>query len=171
MNNRRILCAGALAILTTIALLGALNLLLKEEVRPLSSLSIEDLPEGVQYVRHPGEEEQALEEGKTVMQHYGTPETVRNGGPIYGVLGYRVVSLEYEIPTDSIPSKTVGQSFPGYLLDLPELKNLRYDHFHISRQEEGLAHAEGEVSRGDTYAIHFMFIPHEEELRFGLVCE
>lgn len=169
--NRQFLYPGTLAFLAALALLGAVTFLLREGTRAPRSLTIEDLPEGVQYVRHPGEEEQALEAGKTVMQHYGTPDAIRKGGPTYGILGYRVVSLEYEIPTGSIPSKTVGQTFPGYLLDLPELKDLRYDHFHISRQEEGLAHAAGEVSHEDTYAIHFMFIPHEEELRFGLVCE
>ena len=135
------------------------------------TLTVHDLPAGGEYVRHPGEEEQAAATGKTVMRHYGTPEAVRAGGPVYGVLGYRVVSVEYEVPADKVPTKTVGEAFPGYLLDLPELKGLRYDHFHISVQEEGLAHAAGETTHGETYSIHFMFIPHDEELRFGLVCE
>ncbi|MDP3947368.1 MAG: hypothetical protein Q8Q41_01600 [bacterium] len=134
-------------------------------------LTIRDLPPGVRYISHPDEEAQAQEAGKIVMQHFGTSEAVLKGGPTYGVMGYRVISVEYEIPKDTIPSKTLGQPFPGYLLDLSELHGLTYDHFHISAQEEGLAHEEGEAPHGGTYSIHFMFISHKEELSFGLVCE
>ena len=139
----------------------------KTKPRPLT---ISDLPRDVAYVRHKSEEAEAQEAGKIIMLHYGTPKAIQEGGPIFGVMGHRVVSVEYEIPADKIPEKTVGKEFPGYLLDLPELKHMRYDHLHISYHKEGLAH-EGTSSGHGTYSLHFMFITHEEELAFGLVCE
>lgn len=136
-------------------------------VKPISSLTIKDLPKDARYSRHPSEELEAETSGKIVMSHYVTPEAMQAGGPIYGIMGYRIVSIEYEIPVREIPTKTVGQEFSGYLLNLPEFKNIRYDHFHISSQKHGLAsHSDQEI-----YSIHFMLIPHEEELSFGLVCE
>ncbi|MBI2025599.1 hypothetical protein HYT04_02325 [Candidatus Kaiserbacteria bacterium] len=157
-------------IIAGVAILGII-LFKTRSVKTEEPLTIRDLPPGVRYVSHPGEEAQAQEAGKVVMQHFGTPEAIKAGGPVYGVLGYRVVAVEYEIPVHKIPKKTVGQEFPGYLLDLPELRGLTYDHFHISAQEEGLTHEEGGTPRDGTYSIHFMFISHEEELSFGLVCE
>ncbi|MEX2013617.1 MAG: hypothetical protein WD897_01735 [Parcubacteria group bacterium] len=136
-----------------------------------TALTVEDLPSGVEYVRHPDEELQAETEEKITMRHYATPDAVKVGGPSFGIIGYRIVSIEYEIPVLEIPTKTVGQEFPGYLLSLPEFKNIRYDHFHISYQKEGLAHNEGEEAHGGSYSIHFMLIPHEEEIKFGMVCE
>ena len=136
-------------------------------VKPIAYLSIKDLPKDANYARHPSEESEAETSDKIVMSHYGTPSAIKAGGPIYGVMGYRVVSIEYEIPIEEIPTKTVGQEFSGYLLNLPEFKNIRYDHFHMSSQKHGLAsHNEKEI-----YSIHFMLIPHDEELSFGLVCE
>lgn len=136
-------------------------------VKPVAPLTIKNLPKDASYVRHPSEESEEKTSGKIVMRHYGTPSAIQVGGPIYGVMGYRIVSIEYEIPVREIPTKTVGQEFFGYLLNLPEFKNIRYDHFHISSQKHGLAYH----SNQEIYSIHFMLIPHEEELSFGLVCE
>lgn len=132
-----------------------------------SALTLEDLPPDAKYARHPEEESEAQGAEKIVMRHYATPSALKAGGPIYGLMGFKVVAIEYEIPAAQIPTKTVGQEFPGYLLRLPEFQNIPYDHFHISFQEHGLASYPGQ----GVYSIHFPLISHEEELKFGLVCE
>lgn len=153
-------------------LVSAATLLVKSErTSPEAALTFQNLPADAQYARHPSEESEAKTAGKIVMRHYATPAAVKAGGPIYGLMGYRIVSIEYEISAAEMPTKTVGQEFSGYSLSLPEFRNTRYNHFHVSYQAEGLGHREREESRGGIYSIHFMLIPHEEELSFGLVCE
>lgn len=133
--------------------------------------TLADLPPGAVYTPHPDEEKQALELGKLPMMHYATPEAIRRGGPIFGAVGYRIVSIEYEIPAEAIGERSVGLDFPGYLLALPELRGVPVDHFHVSRHPEHLAGADAHAHEGGVYSIHFMLIPHEEELRQGIVCE
>lgn len=133
-------------------------------------LTVEDLPSGAEYVRHANEEAEAEEAEQLSLWHYATEEAHSAGGPTFGVVGYRIVSIEYELPESQIPSKTVGQEFGGYMLALPGYKTIPYDHFHISVQDQSpQAHTSGEPER--TYSLHFMLIPHEEELSMGLVCE
>lgn len=125
--------------------------------------TIEDLPVGAESVEHAHETAEAEEAEQISMDHYATPEALEIGGPIFGVIGYRIVSVEYELKASDIPSKTVGQAFEGYLLNLPDYAGIAYDHFHISSHEEESGETE--------YSIHLMLIPHEEELSIGLVCE
>lgn len=133
--------------------------------------TVADLPVGAEYMRHASEEVETEEAEILTMRHYATPEAHQARGPTFGVTGYRIVSIEYEFPESKIPSKTVGQEFGGYLLELPSYEAIRYDHFHISVHKESLqADADGH-SHEPVYSIHFMLIPHEEELSMGLVCE
>lgn len=120
-----------------------------------------DLPEGVVYVSHPHEEREALAREKIPMTHYATPEAIAAGGPIFGTVGYRIVAVEYEIPSSNILERSVGTSFSGYLLNQPSLKGFPIDHMHISEKEN--------VKK--SYDIHFMLISHEEEERNGIYCE
>lgn len=155
--------------LAILLLLSAFNIYALAQKRlQTRALTVADLPQGVHYVRHESEEQQAQEARKMVMQHYATPEAIQNGGPAFGVVGYRIVSIEYEVPIDKIPEKTVGQLFPGYLLKLPGLGDVPYDHFHISHHRGALS---GMGKTGEEYSIHFMLISHAEELSLGLVCE
>lgn len=125
--------------------------------------TIEDLPVGAESVEHAHETAEAEEAEQISMKHYATPEALGKGGPIFGAIGYRVISVEYEFRATDIPHKTVGQEFPGYLLNIPGYENMNYDHFHISSHDA----ESGEIE----YSAHFMLIPHEEELGLGLVCE
>jgi len=140
---------------------------------PAKIFTVEDLPSGVAYVRHANEEAEAEEAEQLTMKHYATPEAHSTGGPTFGVVGYRIVSIEYELPESEIPSKTVGQEFGGYLLALPGYGTIPYDHFHISVHDESpQAHTHtDEGIHEPIYSIHFMLISHEEELSMGLVCE
>ncbi len=138
---------------------------------PTKTLTVEDLPDGAEYVRHANEEAEAEEADKLSILHYATPEAHSAGGPTFGVVGYRIVSIEYEFPESEIPSKTVGQEFGGYVLALPGYKTIPYDHFHISVHDES-PQAHTDTDRHEpVYSIHFMLISHEEELSMGLVCE
>lgn len=175
-----------IAISVTVVVLSGIILVGTSGIRQEPAFAtLEDLPKDVVYIKHPYEEEQAEEMGKILMRHYGTPEAMGQGGPVYGAMGYRIVSIEYEIPVNAIPEKTVGQTFPGYLLALKQdmLPQLGYDHFHISYQQSGhlynidtnMSLQEHAISKNESeagvYSIHFMLIPHTEELRYGLVCE
>lgn len=182
MKSRAVFTVAGLA---TLVLLGVLFVSVFGARQQPRFAVLENLPQDVVYIKHPYEEEQAEEMGKILMRHYGIPEAVERGGPIYGAMGYRIVSIEYEIPVNAIPEKTVGQIFPGYLLELEEsgLPHLDYDHFHISYQQRGHLHDNtintsfhehknnGDEIGSGVYSIHFMLIPHTEELRYGLVCE
>lgn len=95
------------------------------------------------------------------MAHYATREAAAAGGPIFGTVGYRIVAVEYEIPSSSISERSVGTSFPGYLLNQPNLNGFPVDHMHISEKEY----------EGKSYDVHFMLISHEEEERNGIYCE
>lgn len=182
MKSRAVFTVAGLA---TLILLGTLFVSVFGARQEARFVVLENLPRDIVYIKHPYEEEQAEETGKILMRHYGTPEAVEQGGPIYGAMGYRIVSIEYEISVNAIPEKTVGQTFPGYLLELEEsgFPYLDYDHFHISYQQGGhlydktintsfREHKNNEDENGSgVYSIHFMLIPHTEELRYGLVCE
>src|SRR3989338_5428866 len=103
---------------------------------PTKTFSVEDLPSGATYVRHANEEAEAEEAEQLSLRHYATPEAHSSGGPTFGVVGYRIVSIEYELPESEIPSKTVGQEFGGYLLALPGYGTISYDHFYISVHDQ-----------------------------------
>lgn len=136
--------------------------------------TIEDLPAGAESVEHAHETTQAEEAEQISMKHYATTESLATGGPIFGVIGYKIVSIEYEIKASDVPAKTVGQKFGGYLLRISGYGNIAYDHFHISVHDESLQaniDDEHKNERERTYSIHFMLITHEEELGLGLVCE
>lgn len=133
--------------------------------------TVEDLPSLAEYVRHANEEAEAEIAEQLSMRHYATPEARSTGGPIFGVVGYRIVSIEYEFLESKIPSKTVGQEFMGYMLALPGYGTIPYDHFHISVHDESPQVHTDEDRREPIYSIHFMLISHEEELSMGLVCE
>ena len=158
-------------LLIVVILLGVIVSLHFASIPTAGTLTIEDLPSGAEYVRHANEEVEAEEEGKLPLRHYATGEAHLAGGPTFGIVGYRIVSIEYELPASKIPSKTVGQEFGGHPLALPGYKNIPYDHFHISAQEESPQARTGADEHESVYSIHFMLIPHEKELSMGLVCE
>lgn len=155
--------------------------------RPLTR---EDLPRGAVPVRHvhnnEGKELDAAGHAKGEMEHWATPEAIKNGGPTYGVYGYSIVAIEYEVPESMIGAHEVGKEFSGWNLSSQFLgfnTATPYDHFHIGIKAEASAEAEdvrvdtshhGEEAsahKGEkTYLIHYMLIPHEEELRIGLSC-
>ena len=117
-----------------------------------------------------GAAEEHPEEDAGEMEHYATPEAVKNGGPIYGVYGYTIVSVEYEIPESKIGIRMVGKEFPGWGL-APRFFGLVnsvpfYDHFHVGLKDP----AESDASSEKIYRIHFMFLSHDEELNIGLSC-
>ena len=146
-------------------------------------IAFPELPEGVVFIEHPEDERIAREKGGVAMKHYATPEALAAGGPIYGVLGYSIVSIEYEIPLDKIGARPVGEpDDPGMLLNIEDFakqENIPYDHFHI-----GTAHAHGGTREEHTddhdhdhnqteeevLLIHFMLIPHETAVAYGLTC-
>src|SRR3989344_7565619 len=103
---------------------------------PVKIFTVEDLPSGATYVRHANEEAEAEVAEQLSMRHYATPEARSIGVPTLGVVGYRIVSVEYELPENKIPSKTVGQEFGGDVLALPGDGTIPYDHFHISVHDE-----------------------------------
>ena len=136
-------------------------------------LTLDRLPKDVVFVEHIEDKKLAKEKGGIALRHFATPEASRVGGPIFGVLGYRIVSVEYEIPVSSIGQQLVGGVSRGQSLAIEALKDslpLPYDHFHIAISSR--KHFAGEIQESgeDVYLIHFMFIPHEEELEYGLVC-
>ena len=142
----------------------------------------DDLPASVVKLEHPEEEAEAERLGKIPMGHYGTPEDAKRGGPVYGVHGYEVVSIEHEIPISALGSRLVGSTDLGQLLALPEISTLRksisYDHFHIgisahAHEPSSHEHDDAESREHDDAGfliIHFMLIPHEREEALGLYC-
>ncbi|PIT86659.1 MAG: hypothetical protein COU33_01890, partial [Candidatus Magasanikbacteria bacterium CG10_big_fil_rev_8_21_14_0_10_43_6] len=144
--------------------------------KKVTSLSLDDLPTEAIFVPHPEDEEEAERLGKVPMVHYANPEAIRNGGPVYGTFGYRIVAVEYEIPFESVGIREVGDESSGYLLSIPELiaqdKNISYDHFHIGISQHADEHGvENEhKDTNENLIIHFMLIPHEEEVAMGLYC-
>ena len=145
-----------------------------KETLAVRTLTLEDLPEGVIHMSHvhPEAEITRNENGESTgeMEHYATPEAIQNGAPIYGVYGYRIVSVEYEIPESKIGLRMVGKEFPGWGL-APSFFGLTnsvplYDHFHVGLKDK----LETGVTIGETYRIHFMFLSHDEELKIGLNC-
>lgn len=131
--------------------------------------TIESLPKDAVFIEHDDHTEEA-EGGRTPLRHYATPEDLERGGPIYGTFGYRIVAVEYEIPVSTIGERPVGEKGSGSRLILnvperPELKHLRYDHFHIGR-----THIKVNGNEEEAYSIHFMLIPHEKEESYGLAC-
>lgn len=162
---RKTLLIALLAVAVGFGIIYSLN------TTPIKTLTVEDLPSGAVYVRHANEEAEAEVAEQLSMRHYATPEAHATGGPTFGVVGYRIVSIEYELSESEIPSKTVGQEFGGYVLALPGYGTIPYNHFHISVQDESpQVHADADRNE-PVYSIHFMLIPHEEELSIGLVCE
>ncbi|MEX2013997.1 MAG: hypothetical protein WD896_01430 [Parcubacteria group bacterium] len=145
-----------------------------KETLAIRTLTLEDLPQDVIPVAHVHSEAEITrnENGEPTgeMEHYATPEAIQNGGPIYGVYGYRIVSIEYEVPESKIGLRMVGKEFPGWGL-APSFFGLTdsaplYDHFHVGLKDE---HEAG-ITVGKTYRIHFMFLSHDEELKIGLSC-
>lgn len=132
--------------------------------------TLADLPKEAIRITHRDEDMQSSDDETMVMQHYGAREAIEAGGPIYGTMGYRIVSVEYEVPANMLPEKAIGQIAKGYLLKLPEFRTMQYDHFHISYHPESTM-VVAQSRHEPVYSIHFMLIPHEEELLFGLVCE
>lgn len=126
----------------------------------------DELPESVRLIEHYHAQEDTTadnEEG-VEMRHYATPQSHVDGGPTYGVYGYQVVSIEYEIRADEIQERPIGEASEGYLLALNNIRdlNIPYDHFHIGISEDHDVNI--------TYLIHLMLIPHEQELQYGLEC-
>jgi len=161
-------CAALLALSLEVALLAL------SDTSTVRRLSREDLPKGVVFVPHvhPEGEMQHDTSGQPVgeMEHYGTPEAIKNGGHIYGVYGYSIVSIEYEIPESKIGRRMVGKDFSGWGL-APSFFGLGnhippYDHFHVGIKDKRETNTEAEK----TYLIHFMLLPHAEELEIGLSC-
>ena len=145
-----------------------------KETPTVRTLTLEDLPQDVIHVAHvhPEAEIARDEHGEPTseMEHYATPEAIQNGGPIYGVYGYRIVSVEYEIPESKIGLRMVGKEFPGWGL-APSFFGLTnsvpsHDHFHVGLKDK----LEAEAVMEETYRIHFMFLSHDEELKTGLSC-
>ncbi len=146
------------------------------------ALTRADLPSGAVQIHHihnnEGKELDQNGQPKGEMEHWATSEMAKGGGPIFGVYGYSIVSLEYEIPESTIGSHVVGKEFSGWNLSAVHLglpTTIPYDHFHIGeRDEEAHSHVEAvdarEHEHEKTYLIHYMLIPHEEELRIGLSC-
>lgn len=134
-------------------------------------LTLDDLPEESRLIEHHHDVITTDHQGGVEMRHYGTPDAEEKGGPIYGVLGYRIVSIEYTIPAKMTGKQLVGKEFPGY--DLLVQKNIPYDHFHMGITEshqilEQMATSSPQDSH--SFLIHFMLISHEEEVTYGLMC-
>lgn len=140
--------------------------------RDVPLLTRADLPEGAVLIwhHHPLQPLAPGEESKVEMEHFATHKAIENGGPIYGVYGYRIVAIEYEVPIAGIGVRPVGDEDPGFalsrfLLQVPKVPT--YDHVHIGRAENHDA-AGGHATHA--YLIHFMLISHDEELKIGLSC-
>lgn len=165
---------GEVVVFGLLVLFCAVTLLsFREDPVRTRTLLIEDLPKDATPVAHVhahGEFELKNEvEERAEMQHYATEDAIRSGGPIYGVYGYRIVSIEYEIPVASIGERPVGESDPGNALSARILllgKMVPYDHFHVGESESNF----GEGMPRKIYRIHFMLISHEEEVESGLSC-
>ena len=113
-----------------------------------------------------------------------TKEDLENGGPVYGVLGYTIISIEYEVPLDSIGSRPVGdpeQQGISFLAEtLAQEHEIPFDHFHIgvSHSHKNALHEHEDIhmevhkheNTEEVYLIHFMLIPHETEVAYGLTC-
>lgn len=136
-------------------------------------LPLSMMPKEVELVHHEhGKEVSEYREERAEMQHYGTTEALANGGPIYGVHGYHIVSVEYEMPLSKIGNRPVGEEDPGYLLRLLEKElsaGIPYDHFHIG-YSESVADGHTDHVHEQSILIHFMFIPHALEMKLGLSC-
>lgn len=139
------------------------------------TLTRADLPKGAIFVPHmhpdEGQELDANGQPKRDMEHYATEEAIKNGGPIYGVYGYRIVAIEYEIPESRIGVRPVGKDFPGWDISASFLgfrTPVPYEHVHIGiKQKED---EDGENKHEKTYLIHYMLLSHDEELKIGLNC-
>ncbi|NQV93503.1 hypothetical protein HQ403_03365 [Candidatus Kaiserbacteria bacterium] len=130
-----------------------------------ASMTFDNLPKDVRIIEHyHPQEENREDEERVEMRHYATPQAHIDGGPSYGVYGYQVVSIEYEIRADEIQERPIGEASEGYLLALNNIRdlNIPYDHFHIGISEDHDVNI--------TYLIHLMLIPHEQELQYGLEC-
>lgn len=138
-------------------------------------LTLANLPKDARLVHHPEEELEAEKLGKIAMAHYATLEAEHSGGPVYGVYGYQIVAIEYEIPLGSIGKRLVGSNDPGRFLSLPEFtalgKTPPYDHFHIgiSQHTQHNLH-EHDANEDGRFIIHFMLLPHDIEEAIGLYC-
>lgn len=142
-------------------------------------LTLDYLPKGVAFIDHPEDAALAEKTGGVAMTHYATPEALEHGGPIFGTLGYRIISIEYEIPASKVGNRMVGrQDSAGENLIIESLKqksSLPYNHFHLGIAEEEHSHHNNRPPNIDPhddtmYVIHFMLISHEEEVGWGLVC-
>ncbi|MDO8589747.1 MAG: hypothetical protein Q7R69_00550 [bacterium] len=169
--SRKLVLVIGMVFLALLVVMVFISIKQKPTVR---TLTLEDLPEGVIHVAHvhPEAEVARDENGQPIgeMHHYAMPEAVKNSGPIYGVYGYRIVSVEYEIPESKIGLRMVGKEFPGWGLASSFFGFINsvppYDHFHVGLKDKQKTSA----ATGKTYRIHFMFLSHDEELKIGLSC-
>jgi hypothetical protein len=143
----------------------------------VTTLTRENIPHDAVFVDHHHDAKELDESGqpKGEMEHWATPEAMQRGGPIYGIYGYSLVSIEYEVGDSEMGAHAVGKEFPGWNLSSTFLgfKTLvPYDHFHIGIINDD--HAEGASTTPHVhekkYRIHFMLLPHSEELKIGLNC-
>lgn len=133
-------------------------------------ISFDMLPEGAYPVVHDHSAPAIGDEhARAEMHHYATAEALSVGGPVYGVYGYQIVSIEYEVPAAEIGERPVGEEETGFVLN-PETLGLPagfdYDHFHIGRKEGG----DSAHGSEDKYIVHFMLVPHAQETAWGLSC-
>ncbi len=152
------------------------------EVRTLTR---DDLPKDAVFIEHdhseagPPKESTGLEEPeepKGEMEHWATPAASTSGGPTYGVYGFSIVSIEYDVRESDIAAHMVGKEFGGWNLTSSFLGfkiPVPYNHFHIGIIEPSLhLNATNTPPKHEDakYRIHFMLLPHEEELEIGLSC-
>ena len=176
LGMRVVVSMLVLALTIALALLALRYFLIGNGEHKRPALTRADLPTGVTFIKHehPSDGEEELDADgnpKAEMEHWGTPEAVKSGGPIYGVYGYSIVAVEYQIPASQIGSRTVGKDFAGW--DLSDsgqgfASPIPYDHFHIGIMDipdDGHEHTHEE-----TYIVHYMLLPHAEELKIGLSC-
>lgn len=149
----------------------------KNVQHPNKLLTLDDLPKEAIFIRHPEDEEIASQTGGIAMRHYATLEDAKTGGPIYGTMGYRIVSIEYEITEELVKKRPIGQDFAGWKLTIEKMKHAHYDHFHIGIINAHHPYFHSDYDKGprnnvgeNIYLIHFMLISHEEEKAYGLVC-
>ncbi len=162
----------------------------------VKGVSFSTIPEDAVFISHPEDEEIVKEKGGAVMRHYATKEDLKNGGPVYGVLGYSVVSVEYEVKISDIKNRPVGDPEQSGIdltaENLARKKKISFDHFHIGLskshshsmnevEKEGIdnhthSHTESyseieqKQQEQEVYLIHYMLIPHEREIAYGLTC-
>lgn len=154
---------ASIVVLSAITLLWFLGLGPSEEI-----MTMAHLPKDAIFIEHREDEELAQKIGGVAMQHYASPEALRNGGPIYGILGYRVVSIEYKIPASAIKERTGDLQFEGWKLAIAKSEQLHFDHFHIGPHHDDSP--DMGRSTDPVYLIHFMLVPHSFERDFGLIC-